>query len=188
MIKATFIDFDDSFSFNVVQELTNVGFDVSVVSWRDFKDLPSEGLLVLGPGPGHPNEYQQIFSLLKTWLLEKRPFFGVCLGHQIFWKLQNVEILRSKIPLHGQKINLKLTEEWRRLLKIPSDAFVQRYNSLAVMSEASLKNPELKNFIQDDEILMTKGDHVITYQFHPESVGTSFRKNFFDLVWCMINK
>ncbi len=188
MTRATFIDFDDSFSFNVIQELTLSGFQVSVVNWVDFETLPSDGLLVLGPGPGHPDDYQSIFSVLKEWLNSKRPFFGVCLGHQIFWRLQDQEVLRSKNPLHGQKIKLKLDQEWRDELKISGDVFVQRYNSLCVSAESALKNPQLKNFIQNDEILMTRGEHLITYQFHPESVGTSFRRKFFDLTWCTLKE
>jgi anthranilate/para-aminobenzoate synthase component II len=186
-MKATFIDFEDSFSWNVVQELSNVGFDVSVLNWKDLEENPSEGLLVLGPGPGHPDDYQQIFPLLKKWLGERKPFFGVCLGHQIFWRLQNEDVVRSKDPLHGQKLKLELTKEWREWLGIYQEVFVQRYNSLAVLSQAAIRNPELKNYIQNDEILITRSDHTVSYQFHPESIGTSFRKEFMQAI-CSILK
>ena len=182
-MKATFIDFEDSFTFNVVGELSEAGFDVEVISWKDYEENPSVGLLVLGPGPGHPDDYQKLFPLIKSWLEEDRPFFGVCLGHQIFWRLQNEEVVRSKWPLHGQKIELKLTPEWREWLKIPGQIFVQRYNSLAVLDQAGFRNPYLKNFVQDDEILITRSSTVLTYQFHPESIGTTFRKELFQSVW-----
>lgn len=178
MRMATFIDFEDSFSYNVVQELNLAGFEVSIVSWKDFESLPEEGILVLGPGPGHPDDYQQIFPLLKEWIKDERPFFGVCLGHQIFWRLQDEEVVRSKEPLHGQKVKLNLTKEWQEWLGIQEEIFVQRYNSLAVMGQATLRNPHLQNFIQSDEVLITKGRNVLTYQFHPESIGTSFRSEF----------
>ena len=176
MKKATFIDFEDSFSFNVVQELTIAGLDVEVLSWKDFDSLPSEGLLVLGPGPGHPDDYSQLFPLIKKWIDEERPLFGVCLGHQLYWRILGEDVVRSKEPLHGQRIQLRLTPEWQEWLKVKSDILVQRYNSLAVLEQASLRNPYLKNFIQDGEILITRGPHVITYQFHPESVGTMCRE------------
>lgn len=178
MRKATFIDFEDSFSYNVVQELTEVGFEVEVVHWKDFEKLPESGVLALGPGPGHPDDYQQLFPLLKEWLKAQGPLFGVCLGHQIYWRLLGEEVLRSKNPLHGQKVKLLLTSEWRSWLGVSEEVFVQRYNSLAVMGQASLRNPYLKNFIQDDEILITRGPGILTYQFHPESIGTSFRTEF----------
>lgn len=178
--NATFIDFDDSFSWNVVQELTDIGFDLTVVNWKDFEVLPTSGLLVLGPGPGHPDDYQRIFPLVRDWLAAKKPFFGVCLGHQIFWRLQGEDVIRSKIPLHGQKVLLDLNPEWRAWLDCAEKKiFVQRYNSLTVIGDAQIRNPIFRSFIQDDEILMTRGEQVITYQFHPESLGTSFRDAFF---------
>lgn len=185
-MKATFIDFEDSFSYNVVQELSEAGLDVVVINWKDYEENPFDGLLVLGPGPGHPDDYQQIFPLIRKWLDEKKPFFGVCLGHQIFWRLHREDIVRSKEPLHGQKIKLLLTEEWRDWLGIKGEVYVQRYNSLTVLGQAAIRNPYFKNFIQNDEILITRTPHVITYQFHPESIGTTYRREFMKVVWCIL--
>ncbi len=179
MKKATFIDFDDSFTYNVVQELTEVGFEVEVLHWMDFEVLPQVGLLVLGPGPGHPDDYQRIFPLIQDWLKQKRPLFGLCLGHQIYWKLQGEEVIRSKDPVHGQKIKLHLNSSWQDWLALPAEVLVQRYNSLAVPAQAAIRNPHVQNVIEHEEILITRGEKVITYQFHPESVGTSYRRSFF---------
>lgn len=185
-MKATFIDFEDSFSYNLVQALADAGFEVDVLSWKDYEVNPSEGLLVLGPGPGHPDDYQKTFPLLKQWLNDERPFFGVCLGHQIFWRLQYEDIVRSKEPLHGQKIKMELSEEWREWLNIPGEVFVQRYNSLTVIGQSALRNPYFQNFIQNDEILITRAPRVITYQFHPESIGTTYRKEFIQVVCSIV--
>lgn len=186
-MKATFIDFEDSFSYNVVQELTQIGLDVEVIAWNDFDKNPTEGLLVLGPGPGHPDDYERIFPQVSEWLKNRKPFFGVCLGHQIFWRLQGEEVVRSKDPKHGQKILLNLSPSWRQELKLDETSlvYVQRYNSLCVSAQPSC-NPELKNFIQDDEILITKSSHILTYQFHPESIGTSYHKEFMELLYSII--
>lgn len=174
-MKATFIDFEDSFSFNVVQELVSADFEVEVVNWKDFETLPEEGLLVLGPGPGHPDDYQQVFSLIKNWMDGSRPLFGVCLGHQILWRILDEEVVRSKHPTHGQKVQILLPKSWQDFLQLPENVFVQRYNSLAVLAQSSPRAPHLKNLIHDDEIIITRGDKILTYQFHPESIGTSFR-------------
>lgn len=179
MKKATFIDFEDSFSYNVVQELTEVGFSVEVVHWKDLESLPGDGLLVLGPGPGHPDDYQSLFPLIRDWLAQGRPFFGVCLGHQILWRINGEDIVRSKEPLHGQKVKVSLSPEWSKWLGLGTEITVQRYNSLAVLAQAAIRNPGYKNLIVNEEILMTRSENVITYQFHPESVGTLFRKAFF---------
>lgn len=187
-MQATFIDFEDSFTYNVVQEMTVAGFQVTVVNWRDYEENPSQGLLVLGPGPGHPDDYQQVYPLIKDWIKSERPLFGVCLGHQIFWRLQDEDVIRSKVPTHGQKIKLSLTKSWEEWLKISGDIFVQRYNSLAVLSQANARNPHLTNFIQDDEILITRGEKVLTYQFHPESIGTSFRSQWVKAIYSILGE
>ncbi len=174
-----FIDFDDSFSYNIIQELNDIGLRVRVLHWMDMETLPSEEILILGPGPGHPDDYQRIFPVLQEWLKARRPFFGVCLGHQIFWRLQGESVVRSREPMHGQSIELMLDKQWQEFLSLPEKIRVQRYNSLAVPAQATLRNPVLENFIAGDEILITKGEGVLTYQFHPESMGTSFRRSFF---------
>lgn len=179
MKKAFFIDFDDSFTFNVVQELASTNIQCEVIHWRDVESLPDEGLLILGPGPGHPDDYQSIFPLIGDWLKARKPFFGICLGHQILWRLMGEDVVRSKDPLHGQRMRLELTDDWKSFLGLATEAWVQRYNSLTVLSQASIRNPQFINFIQNDEILITRGENLLTYQFHPESVGTSFRQAYF---------
>lgn len=178
-MKALLIDFDDSFTYNVLQELVSIGIDTQVIHWLDFDELPSVDLLVVGPGPGHPDDYQRIFPLLEEWLKKERPYFGVCLGHQIFWRLHGEEVLRSKEPLHGQSFLLALSAPWRKIFGIEGEVSVQRYNSLSVMEQVSSRYPEYENLIQGGEILATMGKRVLTYQFHPESVGTTYRPSFF---------
>jgi len=178
-VKATLIDFDDSFTYNLVQDLEETGFSVTVLSWTDFEELPSSGLLVLGPGPGHPDDYLRIYPLIEKWLSSKGPFFGVCLGHQIYWRLQGELVVRSKNPTHGQKMTLQLSREWSNWLGLDLKLVdVQRYNSLCVPAMTH-PNPELKNLEQDGEIIITRGKNLLTYQFHPESVGTSYHMAFF---------
>lgn len=177
MKSALFLDFEDSFTYNVIQELEQSGLRVEVRHWSDFSGEESFDLLVLGPGPGHPDDYQQIFPLLTEMLKQKEKIFGVCLGHQILWRLQGVEVSRSLLPVHGQKIELTLDSDWMQFLQLPERIRVQRYNSLAVKSDQC---PEgFHCLIQDGEVVMSRNSHLLSYQFHPESVGTSCRQSFF---------
>lgn len=178
-MRATFIDFDDSFSYNVVQELEEIGIGVEVLNWKDFEALPDTELLVLGPGPGHPDDYQRIFPLLSDWLDLEKKFFGICLGHQIFWRLLGEDVVRSKEPVHGQKVSLRLNEDWQNYFQLPPELKVQRYNSLGVPSQAGLRHRDVKNVLIDDEIMISRTKSVLTYQFHPESLGTMCRQSFF---------
>ncbi|MGE3608160.1 MAG: aminodeoxychorismate/anthranilate synthase component II [Bacteriovoracaceae bacterium] len=182
MIKALFIDFDDSFTYNVVQELSEIGIQVELIHWKDFESLGKAELLVLGPGPGHPDDYQQIFPMIQNWMSLNLPVMGICLGHQILWRMRGENVVRSKSPSHGQKVHLNLNEKWKKKFNLNSDVEVQRYNSLCVPLQAALRNPDLEVWAVDDEIMISKGKNVLTYQFHPESVGTSYRRPFFQII------
>lgn len=179
MKRALYLEFDDSFSFNVISELTKLPLEVVVVHWMDFESTDGFDLIVLGPGPGHPDDYQRIFPLIENWISDERPLLGICLGHQIYWRLLGEDVIRSKEPLHGQKVKLNLTPEWTSWLGVSGEVWVQRYNSLSVMGQVSTRYPHLKTFEVDGEIMITKGEKVITYQFHPESVGTTLPECFF---------
>lgn len=181
MKKVLLLDFEDSFTYNVAQELDHWNVHVDILQWSEFEDDMDYDLLVLGPGPGHPIDYLSIFPKLMKWIQEGRKLFGICLGHQIFWQLNGLTVEKSLFPLHGQTIKLELGQEWMDWLAI-SDAdgeiLVQRYNSLAVKGNSSLT----KNLISNGEILISQNNQVITYQFHPESVGTSCPRVFFSAV------
>lgn len=177
MKRALFIDFEDSFTFNVVQELTEVGLSVEVLHWKDFSQNLNHDLLVLGPGPGHPDDYQTIFPLITEWQKSGNKIFAVCLGHQILWRILGLEVVRSKFPLHGQKIQLNLNPEWQSWLKLSGPVSVQRYNSLAVMEGEIPQGIQIH--AENHEIMISRSANFISYQFHPESVGTKCRQSFF---------
>jgi anthranilate/para-aminobenzoate synthase component II len=179
-VRATFIDFEDSFSFNIIQELSELGIEVEYILWSDWDKIPDSDLLVLGPGPGHPDDYQRIFPLVGEWLNTGKNFFGICLGHQIFWRLHGAEVIRSANPLHGQRVLLDLDTTWRAWFKLgDSPLYVQRYNSLAVPSNYSSIRNDLSCFSQDGDLMISKGNGILTYQFHPESQGTNYRFELF---------
>lgn len=192
MKKILFIDFEDSFSYNVVSYLQKSHFQVDLKSWKEIHHemiLSTFDLLFLGPGPGHPDEYESIFPFISHWLEMQKPFGGVCLGHQIFWRIQGVPISPSKKPVHGQSIPLYLDSFWKEKIGIEKCVYVQRYNSLCVQTTDYLKklsSLKLKNFIQDEEVIMTLGPKILTYQFHPESIGTSCPEAFFHLFHSII--
>ncbi len=185
MSKIILIDFDDSFIFNIFSDLKRLKLNGEIVHWQKLSNLkfnPKEQhVIIYGPGPGHPDEYKRIYPQIKKWLKEKNIFhMGICLGHQLLWNVNGCPIEKSIKPLHGQTVTLKIPE-WNRLFpkshwgKLIS---VQRYNSLSINTQQSSGQ-----FILDEEWhepIMGRGKNFITYQFHPESVGTSCRKLFFN--------
>ncbi len=191
----TICDFNDSFTYNIYTEIKRlyplidvevVEFDQILKKLKWLKSQRGKHILILGPGPGHPDEYKIFFRDINKLFSKSNIFiFGICLGHQILCQLLGAEVKRSKLPVHGQKV----TYEKRKNLSIPGISFpleVQRYNSLAVKSSIKIvelfKQKNIKFYIESDEIIVTYGDHFITYQFHPESVGTTCPESYFRII------
>ena len=169
--KIYIIDFEDSFTFNIASEIYSYETDLEViphhvffseVSFNDFmKKTDRRIAVILGPGPGSPARYENYFDKIRQ--LKKVQFIylmGICLGHQIISLIDGFVIRPSLVPKHGIQIKIHLFDQ---------DLLVQRYNSLAVFSSYSDSN----------EILIRKWEKGISYQFHPESVGSEKRALFF---------
>ena len=148
------IDFDDSFTYNIASEPHTL--------------VPK--LLILGPGPGHPDEYK-IESILLEWWKTQVPIVGLCLGHQFIARFLGLNVERSHRPIHGEAIRLKTPPYWREHFRLPSQLEVQRYNSLAVKAKPLPSG--WKGWEHEGEWISFSHKRAISYQFHPESVGTS---------------
>ena len=175
-----FLDFNDSFSMNIIGEFYKRN---DIVERIDFKDIPfflnkqkrrvetKKTVIILGPGPGHPKDYKHIFPFLKEILNKKDYlFFGICLGHQILGILHRLNIKKSFSPMHGEGVEITIPK-WSLFFKKEDQGrtiIVQRYNSLAVYSSQK-------------EIMLFSTQNCFSVQFHPESVGTIDKNIFFDI-------
>jgi anthranilate/para-aminobenzoate synthase component II len=175
-MKIVIIDFDDSFTYNILGELKQIGFPSEVIHWSEFSPETSFDLLILGPGPGHPHDYASLFPLLRNILQGPQKVLGICLGHQIIWNLQDALITRSKYPVHGEKLELKLDSFWANFFSLKK-LTVQRYNSLAVLEHSIISDAKLLSF--DNEVMLSWQEKHIGLQFHPESLGTRHRRTLF---------
>lgn len=183
-------DFEDSFTHNILEYLSPLKDkfgEVELRLWHQLNDsdFSEKNLIVLGPGPGNTSEYSAIDEYLNQMLFtSKVSFMGICLGHQLIWSRLGQTTLRHQLPLHGvaQKITLP---SWPIFKGVNNrEVEVQHYNSLFVSSQklSSYQHPlQVQNFAKDDQLMMswfpTRG---ITYQFHPESIGTSCPEIFFN--------
>ncbi len=177
------IDFDDSFTFNLKGLLESLGAEVEVLNHRDICsmnliDITNNYLaVIIGPGPGHPDEYRHLYSTIQQLILCNDIYLmGICLGHQLIWSCQEFSIIKRANPLHGVREDLFIPA-WDDLdprfwgQKIA----VQLYNSLHVDAVGNVENFAFGK----NEVFMGKLSNGITMQFHPESVGTSFPEVFF---------
>ena len=186
----TICDFEDSFTYNLYSDFVE-DYKVSIVQAKDVKSYFKSKLhstvkevIVLGPGPGHPSQYKDLHEIIKGLMLNNYIFlFGVCLGHQIIWEALGKSCIHSKEPVHGQSIPLDLTNSNFSKLLQKSRLSMQRYNSLCI----SLNNTEYSELdkngwtllVQNTELLMSYKENLLTYQFHPESIGTSCKNELY---------
>jgi len=184
-------DFNDSFSLNIYSEIYEHNQNIQVIKYADaLKSMEAlinkkeKSLVILGPGPGHPRDYEQIVaSLIKLQKCDQIFFLGVCLGHQLIAHSHHLEVTHAKVAVHGQVMQYKIEQKIAQDLALNSEFKAQRYNSLYIPSTQEnrdlLNKLEFKACEQDDEFFLLYGERLLTYQFHPESIGTNYRKSFF---------
>ena len=189
MQRVTLIDNYDSFTFNLVHYLGELGAEVSV--WRNDAIAVDEALaerpdaIVLSPGPCTPNEAGICLDLVRK-ASETTPMLGVCLGHQAIGQAFGAEVVRAPFPMHGK--TSRISHNARGLFRGVNGPFsATRYHSLII--ERSSAPAELEISAESDEGLVMGVEHrerpAYGVQFHPESIasehGRRILRNFLDL-------
>ena len=134
MQRVTLIDNYDSFTFNLVHYLGELGAEVSV--WRNDEITVADALasgpdaIVLSPGPCTPNEAGVCLDLVRSGS-ETTPMLGVCLGHQAIGQAFGGDIVRAPAPMHG-KVS-RISHHARGLFRGLNGPFqATRYHSLII--------------------------------------------------------
>jgi para-aminobenzoate synthetase component 2 len=176
MSRILVVDNYDSFVFNLVQYLAQLGADVVVrrnddVTVGDIDGLAVDGVL-LSPGPGRPEDAGVCVELIRE-RAETLPILGVCLGHQAIAVAYGGDVVRAPELLHG-KVSEVAHEGAGVLQGLPDPFIATRYHSLAV-EPASLP-PELEVTARTASGVVMGLRHrdlpLEGVQFHPESVLT----------------
>ena len=170
------IDNYDSFVFNLVQYLAQLGAECDVR--RNDEVAPDFGVsydgVLLSPGPGTPEDAGVCVEAVHA-LAGKVPVFGVCLGHQAIAVAYGATVGRAPELLHG-KVSQVNHESVGVLAGLPSPFTATRYHSLAV--EESTIPPELEVTARTDSGVVMALRHrdlpLEGVQFHPESVLTDY--------------
>jgi para-aminobenzoate synthetase component 2 len=176
MTKILVVDNYDSFVFNLVQYLAQLGTDVEVrrndeVAVDDPVVAEADGIL-LSPGPGKPEDAGVCIDMIKA-VGQVTPIFGVCLGHQAIAVAYGGTVDRAPELLHGKTSEVEHIGVGV-LAGLPSPFIATRYHSLAAV-EADLP-PELEITARTSGGVIMGLRHrdlpVEGVQFHPESVLT----------------
>lgn len=187
------LDNYDSFTFNLVQYLGELGAEVKVVrndmiSVNEVLELQPEKI-VISPGPCTPNEAGISMDLIQA-VAGKIPLLGVCLGHQSIGQVFGGDIILAKQVMHGKTSPMHHTSQGV-FKDLPSPFNATRYHSLVIDQTTLPSCLEVTSWTQTpegdiDEIMgiRHKDLPIEGVQFHPESIltehGHKMLKNFLE--------
>jgi anthranilate synthase/aminodeoxychorismate synthase-like glutamine amidotransferase len=182
------IDNYDSFTYNLLQYLGELGVDVLVrrndaITLEEIDDLKPERI-VISPGPCTPNEAGISVELIKAFAGEI-PILGVCLGHQSIGAAFGGKVIRAPYVMHG-KVSEIFHDGTGVFRGLPNPFIATRYHSL-IIEKQSLPDVLHVTAWTDDGLIMGvrhKTLKVEGVQFHPESIltisGKDLLKNFLE--------
>jgi anthranilate synthase component 2 len=170
------IDNYDSFTYNLVQYLGELGAEMRVVrndalSVDDVAAMRPERI-VISPGPGTPDDAGVSLDVIRR-LGATTPILGVCLGHQSIGQAYGATVARARTQMHGKTSEIR--HESSGVFAGLSNPFTAtRYHSLVVLKETLTADLEVTAWSEDGEImgLRHRSHPVHGVQFHPESILT----------------
>jgi len=181
------IDNYDSFTYNLVQYLGELGADVRVVrndaATVESIDAANPDRIVISPGPGRPEDAGVTMEVIRR-LGAKRPILGVCLGHQAIGAVFGGSVVRATVPMHGKTSTIE--HDGRGVFTgIDAPFTASRYHSLIVAEEGLPPEIEVAARTREDGAIMGIRHRRLPIhgvQFHPESIltgeGHHLLKNF----------
>ena len=171
------IDNYDSFTYNLVQYLGELGAEVKVmrndaVSLDDIARVNPDRI-VISPGPGRPEDAGITMDVIKRFG-QKTPILGVCLGHQAIGAVFGGSVVRASVPMHGKTSTIE--HDSRGVFAGITEPFVaSRYHSLVVAEKGLPADLEVSARTKDEGTIMGLRHRqwpIHGVQFHPESILT----------------
>ena len=184
------IDNYDSFTYNLVQYLGELGAELRVrrndqVTIGEIEAMAPEQILI-SPGPGRPEEAGISVDVIRRFG-PSVPILGVCLGHQAIGVVYGGTVCRASVPMHGKTSTV--VHDGKGLFHGITEPFLAgRYHSLVISSDRLPNELEVAARTREDGTIMAvrhRSYPVHGVQFHPESVltdeGRRILRNFLDL-------
>lgn len=170
------IDNYDSFTYNLVHYLGELGADVAV--WRNDAITVQDAIaaspqgIILSPGPCDPDRAGICLPLIKA-ATGRFPILGVCLGHQAIGQAFGGTVVRGPVPMHGKVSHVR--HKGSDIFKGLANPFTAtRYHSLVVARESLPESLEVTAWTDDGVVmgLRHRAHPIYGVQFHPESIET----------------
>lgn len=175
------IDNYDSFTYNLVQYLGELGAEIVVrrndevtVDAIEFELRPAS--ILISPGPGEPRDAGVSCAVIEKFAGHV-PLLGVCLGHQAIGEVFGGRVVRAELPVHGKPATI--THDGKTIFEnLPASIEVGRYHSLIVERESLPACLEVSAETEDGIIMALRHRELMIegVQFHPESILTRHGK------------
>jgi len=189
MSQVVVIDNYDSFTYNLVQYLGELGVEPIVfrndqVDLNELEELAPERI-VISPGPGTPDDGGISNQVIET-LGERIPILGVCLGHQCICQVFGGEIIRAERLMHGKTSPIQHDNKGV-FQNLPQPFEATRYHSLIARRDSIPEVLEISAETAEGEIMGVRhrSRPIHGVQFHPESIlsreGRQLLQNFLEL-------
>ncbi len=182
-MKIAVIDNYDSFTYNLVHYLDDLGADVTVFRNDEFelKELEPFDKILLSPGPGIPDEAGLLKDVIKTYAKTKS-IFGVCLGLQAIGEVFGGTLTNLEKVYHGVATKVSKTEGDFIFNDLPNEMEVGRYHSWVISNENFPQNLIITSKDENGQIMSLKHSvyDVRGVQYHPESVLTPHGKKILE--------
>src|SRR3989338_3866798 len=178
--RIVMIDNYDSFTYNLVQYLGEMGQELIVVrndqvTIEQVKDLKPERI-VISPGPGSPKDAGISCDVIRAFA-GRTPILGVCLGHQCIGTVYGGQVVRNYRLMHGKTSMIR--HDGKGIFKdLPNPFEATRYHSLVVKRETCPSALRVTARTAEGEIMGLQHKTLPVYgvQFHPESILTTAGK------------
>jgi para-aminobenzoate synthetase component II len=184
------IDNYDSFTYNLVQYLGELGVEMTIrrndeVTLSEIDGEINPTRILISPGPGNPSEAGISLPILEKYA-DKLPILGVCLGHQAIGQVFGGKVVRAKEPVHGKSV--EICHDGKTIYRdMPYRFKAARYHSLIVERESLPAELEISSTSPEGIImgLRHKTYKIEGVQFHPESIlttdGKKLLQNFLEI-------
>jgi anthranilate synthase/aminodeoxychorismate synthase-like glutamine amidotransferase len=184
------IDNYDSFTYNLVQYLGELGAEIAVrrnneVTLDEIRAM-SPSKILISPGPGRPESAGVSVDVIRTFGA-RTPILGVCLGHQAIGVVYGGTVCRAHTPMHG-KTSMVVHDGKGVFAGLTEPFQAGRYHSLVISPDALPAELEVSARTKEDGTIMAVRHRqfpVHGVQFHPESVltneGRAILRNFLEL-------
>ncbi len=178
------IDNHDSFTYNIVQYLRELGQNPRVVS----NDIPlaelerqSFSMLILSPGPGNPDEAGVCLPAIDRFH-DKKKILGICLGLQCLAQYFGCRIVKDRQPTHGKTSSIQFRQDAPLFQGMTQNFKAMRYHSLMVARDSVADGLEITAETPDGVIMgLSHRRHACHgVQFHPESILTEYGRRLLE--------